>query len=129
MKKFLALLLALSMVLSLTVVPASADDKFTISAERVSAATGDTVKLNLKVDNNPGFTGLALRVYYKTSLLSCTTASYTKGADDKPTAWKNFADKLDSDESQVASVLANKNDTKNLSEERKNAGWALASFG
>ena len=129
MKKFLALLLALSMVLSLTVVPASADDKFTISAEQVSAATGDTVKLNLKVNNNPGFTGLALRVYYKTSLLSCTTASYTKGADDKPTAWKNFADKLDSDESQVASVLANKNDTKNLSEERKNAGWALASFG
>ena len=87
------------------------------------------MKLNLKVNNNPGFTGLALRVYYKTSLLSCTTASYTKGADDKPTAWKNFADKLDSDESQVASVLANKNDTKNLSEERKNAGWALASFG
>ena len=130
MKKFLALLLALSMVLSLTIIPTSAADKLTVSAEQVTAnvtaSDGDTVKLNLNINNNPGLTGLGVYVYYKSDLLTCQNADIYEAADGSSSAWANFEDSLKRGSTAIADC--NKNDTTNLSSDRKNAGWSMASF-
>lgn len=127
MKKFLALVLALSMILSLAVVPTSAEDKFTVSVDKVEATDGATAKLNINVSNNPGVTALAVNVYYNPEFLTCKTASYSKTAENSNTVWKEFSGNLDEDVGQTAINTKNENST-NISQERKDAGWALATI-
>lgn len=128
MKRILALLLSLSLVLSMIVFPASAEDKFTVEAEKVTGTAGGTVSLNIKVTNNPGFSALGLRIYYKSDILTCTAISGSKDANGGFSEWKKFTQTLDED-TQPSNATGKANDTSNLSEERKADGWALASIG
>ena len=127
MKKFLALVLAMSMILSLAVVPTSAEDKFTVSVDKVEATDGATAKLNINVSNNPGVTALGVNVYYNPEFLTCKTVSYSKTAENSNTVWKEFSGNLDEDVGQTAINVKNENST-NISQERKDAGWALATI-
>ena len=110
------------------VFPASAEDKFTVEAEKVTGTAGGTVSLNIKVTNNPGFSALGLRIYYKSDILTCTAISGSKDANGGFSEWKKFTQTLDED-TQPSNATGKANDTSNLSEERKADGWALASIG
>lgn len=135
MKKLLALFLAISMTFSLIIMPVSAADKLTVSLDQAEVEAGKEVKVNLNVSNNPGLTALTVRVFYKKDELTCTGISTQKQSDNNFTAWKQFEKELatleeEEEQGRKVSVEFNKNDTSaaNLSEERKNAGWALANF-
>lgn len=135
MKKLLALFLAISMTFSLIIMPVSAADKLTVSLDQAEVEAGKEVKVNLNVSNNPGLTALTVRVFYKKDELTCTGISTQKQSDNNFTAWKQFEKELaileeEDEQGRKVSVEFNKNDTSaaNLSEERKNAGWALANF-
>ena len=129
LKKILSLFLALSMVLSITVIPVGATGKLSVSVDEAMAQADGTVKVNLRTNNNSGFTSLTVRVFYKPDVLTCTTASYVKNANDAASDWKNFTETLDPDANESANVQTNKNDGTNLSQDRKDAGWAVASYG
>lgn len=135
MKKLLALFLAISMTFSLIIMPVSAADKLTVSLDQAEVEAGKEVKVNLNVSNNPGLTALTVRVFYKKDELTCTGISTQRQSDNNFTAWKQFEKELatleeEEEQGRKVSVEFNKNDTSaaNLSEERKNAGWALANF-
>lgn len=135
MKKLLALFLAISMTFSLIIMPVSAVDKLTVSLDQAEVEAGKEVKVNLNVSNNPGLTALTVRVFYKKDELTCTGISTQRQSDNNFTAWKQFEKELatleeEEEQGRKVSVEFNKNDTSaaNLSEERKNAGWALANF-
>ena len=126
LKKILSLFLALSMVLSITVIPVGATGKLSVSVDEAIAQADGTVKVNLRTNNNSGFTSLTVRVFYKPDVLTCTTASYVKNANDSASDWKKFTETLDPDANESANVQTNKNDATNLSQDRKDAGWAVA---
>lgn len=131
MKRFFALVLAVSMALSLVTLPANAEteagDAFTITADKASASVGDTVKININANHNPGVTALGINVFYKSDLLTCTNASFSKTASGEPTVWANFKQTLDEDAGQTVQNVKNENSL-NISDARKNAGWALATI-
>mgnify|MGYP004502098339 CR=1 FL=1 len=128
LKKILSLLLALSMVLSITVIPVGATGKFSVSVDEATAQADGTVKVNLRTNNNTGFSALSVRVYYKTDVLTCTSADVYGDADDNDTSWSAFEDTLNKRNGEQATVLSNGNDN-TISQEKKNAGWSMASYG
>lgn len=88
-KKALSMILALSLVTSLIVLPASAAGGATVCVdEGLSVKAGETVKVELKVKDNTAFKALQVKVTYPEDILTCKSAA--KGAD-----WKAFEDVCD----------------------------------
>lgn len=122
-KRILSVLLAAALVAGLTVAPAAAEEgKFTVSVETGEVKVDGSVTAVVRVTNNPGYRAMTLRVYYKSNL-TCTYAATNMDEADNPTDWGS---KL---LYTGGSAVENGNDVDNISEERKNAGWKLASFG
>ncbi|MBQ6041719.1 MAG: hypothetical protein IJL32_13240 [Oscillospiraceae bacterium] len=49
--------------------------KFALTPETVSAAPGDTVRMNLKIDNNPGIVAFVIRMHYDSKIMSIVDAA------------------------------------------------------
>ena len=82
-KRISALLLALLLVAFLTL-PALAGDGLTISAGSASGKAGETVKLDITVENNPGFSGMSLTVGYDPKVLTLTDVENQAGGSFAP---------------------------------------------
>ena len=82
-KKALSLVMALSLTLSLIVLPAGAAENLVVRAGDSTVKAGETVTVDLSVKNNTGFRGLQLNIYYNSDLLECTAVG--AGA-----AWSEF---------------------------------------
>ena len=136
MKKITAWILALTMVLGMTI-PAGAAEagqpEFTVALEDVEGAAGGIIKMNLVVSNNPGFDSMSVRVYYKTSVeteagtqenvLTCTQAI-------KGSGWSEFSNSFDAANGvRPIDPQINKNDISTIPDDRKEAGWSMASLG
>ena len=128
LKKILSLFLALSMVLSITVIPVGATGKLSVSVDEAMAQADGTVKVNLRTNNNSGFSALSVRVYYKTDVLTCTSADIYVDTNDNDTSWSAFESTLSKRNGEQATVLSNANDS-TISQEKKSAGWSMASYG
>nr|WP_325220852.1 S-layer homology domain-containing protein [uncultured Oscillibacter sp.] len=75
--------MALSLTLSLIVLPAGAAENLVVRAGDSTVKAGETVTVDLSVKNNTGFRGLQLNIYYNSDLLECTAVG--AGA-----AWSEF---------------------------------------
>ena len=91
-KKALSLVMALSLTLSLIVLPAGAAENLVVRAGDSTVKAGETVTVDLSVKNNTGFRGLQLNIYYNSDLLECTAvgagaawSEFRKNAGDKDT--------------------------------------------
>ena len=91
-KKALSLGMALSLTLSLIVLPAGAAENLVVRAGDSTVKAGETVTVDLSVKNNTGFRGLQLNIYYNSDLLECTAvgagaawSEFRKNAGDKDT--------------------------------------------
>lgn len=125
----LSLLLALSIVFSMAIFPVGAANDLSATVDQATIKAGESVKVNLLTQDNPGFTALTVRVYYKADVLTCTGVSVKKSADGQDSAWSKFAASMDDEAGETANAQANKNDTTNISADRKDNGWAMAAFG
>lgn len=125
MKKLLALALTLCLVLGMMVLPTSAAFAPVFSVENTTGEAGKTVEVNVNVSGNDatGLAAVSLRVYYKKDEVTCTKAVRTG-------VWQEYivavADVVDGNS---ASMALKAEDTQNLSTERANAGWSMASIG
>ena len=128
-KRMLSLLLALSIVFSMAIFPVGAANDLSATVDQATIKAGESVKVNLLTQDNPGFTALTVRVYYKADVLTCTGVSVKKSADGQDSAWSKFAASMDDEAGETANAQANKNDTTNISADRKDNGWAMAAFG
>lgn len=91
-KEALSLVMALSLTLSLIVLPAGAAENLVVRAGDSTVKAGETVTVDLSVKNNTGFRGLQLNIYYNSDLLECTAvgagaawSEFRKNAGDKDT--------------------------------------------
>lgn len=78
MKRILSLFLTACMIVGLVVLPVSAaGEGFRISVNdgQVRVGEGQSVTVDVVVENNPGMYALTLDVYYKTDRLVCTSAA------------------------------------------------------
>ena len=71
-KRLLAICLTLFVLLqsSLISIPVMAASTATLSADTITADAGDTVKVTLKINSNPGLTFLKIRLSYDTNVLT-----------------------------------------------------------
>lgn len=125
LKRWIAMILTVAMIATLTVVPASAEDKFMISAETTTADAGKTVTVNINVANNPGFTAMNLEVYYNAKILSCAEDGIVAPADS---AWFKFA-LGQMMTGKTAAITPNPDNQRDCDADKKAAGWKLASIG
>ena len=124
LKRLTSIILTVAMIATLTVVPAGAADPFTVAVSSVTADAGASeVNLDISVANNPGFTAMSVRVYYKADVLTCTKINVKKDSAGIPTAWNDFT------EDEDGMFTGNPNDTESCSTERTANGWKLASLG
>ena len=129
LKRLTSIVLTVAMIAALTVVPASAAGPFTVAASSVTADAGaKNVFLDISVANNPGFTSMDIRVYYKADVLTCTVAAAFKDSAGNLTAWEQFSNEM-KEIGETAVVACNKDDTDGCSADRKENGWKLASLG
>ena len=70
MKKVLAMVLAVFMLVSVLCVGVSADTALTFTVDSVSASAGRTVSVAVNIQNNPGLVGLRLNVGYDAGVLT-----------------------------------------------------------
>ena len=82
-KRISALLLALLLIACLTL-PVLAADGLTISAGSTSGKVGETVKLDITVEKNPGFSGMSLTVNYDPRALTLTEVENQAGGSFAP---------------------------------------------
>lgn len=115
-KKTLSMVLALSLALSLIVLPASAAGGMTVSVSEATAKAGESFTLDLSVADNTAFQALTVYVYYPKEL-TCTKL------DKSSEAWKNFGIANFGD--GTISSDGNPNDTENNDRPEMN----MASFG
>lgn len=124
LKRLTSIILTVAMIATLTVVPAGAADPFTVAVSSVTADAGASeVNLDISVANNPGFTAMSVRVYYKADVLTCTKVNVKKDSAGVSTAWNDFT------EEEEGMFTGNPNDTQSCSTERTANGWKLASLG
>lgn len=74
-KKALSLVMALSLTLSLIVLPAAAEDSIKVKVSGGTVNAGETVTVDLSVEGNPGFRALQVNVYYDPDMLECTAGA------------------------------------------------------
>ena len=121
MKRWISMILAVAMVTSLVVLPASAEDAMAVTANAVTAKSGATdAKVNIEVANNPGLTAMDVYVYYKSSILTCTKAAAAG-------EWNAFAI-AQMGEGYTATCLGNANNQDRCPPEESAAGWKMASL-
>ena len=126
LKRALALLLTLSLLVSVMTFPANAAEGFTVSVDSGEVNHGETIKLDVSIDNNTDLSALTVYVYYKANLLTCTDANASNSASGtNDTIWYQH---------MIANLgkafnEANPDDTTNIPEERAEDGWKMASFG
>ena len=126
LKRALALLLTLSLLVSVMTFPANAAEEFTVSVDSGEVNHGETIKLDVSIDNNTDLSALTVYVYYKANLLTCTDANASNSASGtNDTIWYQH---------MIANLgkafnEANPDDTTNIPEERAEDGWKMASFG
>ena len=125
LKRWIAMILTVAMIATLAVVPASAEDKFMISAETTTADAGKTVTVNINVANNPGFTAMNLEVYYNAKILSCAEDGIVAPADS---AWFKFM-LGQMTTGKTAVITPNPDNQRDCDADKKAAGWKLASIG
>lgn len=126
LKRALALLLTLSVLVSVMTFPASAAEEFTVSVGSGEVNHGETIKLDVSIDNNTDLSALTVYVYYKADLLTCTDANASNSASgSNDTIWyQHMAANMGKAFNEI-----NPDDTKNISEERTLNGWKMASLG
>lgn len=124
LKRALALLLTLSVLVSVMTFPASAAEEFTVSVGSGEVNHGETIKLDVSIDNNTDLSALTVYVYYKADLLTCTDVDTKSDSKGSNTIWQDYKASADN-----ASVLTNPDDTANISGDRSEAGWKMASLG
>lgn len=125
MKKLLALALTLCLVLGMMVLPTSAAFAPAFSVENTMGEAGKTVEVNVNVSGNDatGLAAVSLRVYYKKDEVTCTKAVRTG-------VWQEYVVAVaDAVDGNSASMALKAEDTQNLSTERAEAGWSMASIG
>lgn len=108
-KKLLSTLLALCMLLSLVVFPASAANVGTLEIGTASTTPGKSVALDVKISGNQGVKSLGFHVYYKTDILTCSSFDYSDDFSWEPEI--------------------NTDDSTNISADKSNAGWKMVTFG
>ena len=116
MKKLLAIILTLAMVLSvLTIETIFAATEPTITVETVEAKAGDTVEVKVLISNNPGIWGLKVKIAYDRSALTLTAvengdffadSEWTKGKLDKETYTLSYGANDFADITTVSGTLA-----------------------
>ncbi len=72
MKKFLSILLAVSLVITSAVIAVNAAGNPAFSLSNVEAKPGETVLVDLKIENNPGIAALSVDIGYDASVLELT---------------------------------------------------------
>ena len=114
LKRALALLLTLSVLVSVMTFPASAAEEFTVSVGSGEVNHGETIKLDVSIDNNTDLSALTVYVYYKADLLTCTDANASNSASgSNDTIWyQHMAANMGKAFNEI-----NPDDTKNISEE------------
>lgn len=115
-KKTLSMVLALSLALSLIVLPASAAGGMTVSVSEATAKAGESFTLDLSVADNTAFQALTVYVYYPKEL-TCSSVNAV-GADWRAFMIANLGD-------GTITAEGNPNDTTNNDRDDKN----MASFG
>ena len=126
-KRILATLLVACMIFGLlpASVLAEGNGRVYIDAN-TSVNAGESVTLNLNIENNPGLSALTVRVFYKT--LTCEKVNYQKDKDNQQTAFAKSKAELEDEGGMTIFANANKNDKANIPATRKDAGWSMASF-
>ena len=128
-KKLVAMLLTLSMLMSLLVLPAKAADGISVSVSNATISAGGTMKVDVNVDSNPGFGAMTISVGYKTSILTVNSINVAKASDGTTTAWKANASAFE-DEGLTVPVANNNKKNTAVSEEMKAKGYdAMATIG
>ncbi len=121
LKRWISMILAVAMITSLVVLPASAEDALTVTADAVAAKSGATdATTNISIANNPGVTAMDVYVYYKSNILTCTKA--VSGS-----VWNAFMMSQMST-GTVPLFAGNADNQDNCSPEESTAGWKMASF-
>lgn len=81
MKKFISVLLALAMVLSLVpTVFAANEPNFSLEADKISAVPGESVTLTLKVDSDISVGSAAIKIMFDTTAYTLVSATGNLGA-------------------------------------------------
>ena len=126
-KRILATLLVACMIFGLlpASVLAEGNGRVYIDAN-TSVNAGESVTLNLNIENNPGLSALTVRVFYKT--LTCEKVNHQKDKDNQQTAFAKSKAELEDEGGMTIFANANKNDKANIPATRKDAGWSMASF-
>ena len=121
LKRWISMILAVAMITSLVVLPASAEDALTVTADAVAAKSGATdATANISIAKNPGVTAMDVYVYYKSDILTCTKA--VSGS-----VWNAFMMSQMST-GTVPLFAGNADNQDNCSPEESTAGWKMASF-
>ena len=110
-KKLVAMLLTLSMLMSLLVLPAKAADGISVSVSNATISAGGTMKVDVNVDSNPGFGAMTISVGYKTSILTVNSINVAKASDGTTTAWKANASAFEDEGLTVPVANNNKKNT------------------
>ena len=125
-KRLLAALLVACMLFSILPVSVFAEETGETGKvyvdETATVNAGKTVKIDLSIANNPGWSAITVNVYYKT--LTGTSASTTKDKTGNRNVFATFKDDNEDDYSFLNE--ANPDSDRN---DRKNEGWSMASFG
>ena len=126
-KRLLATLLVACMLFSILPVSVFAEETGATGKVYVDAnatvEAGQSVGIDLHIENNPGLTALSVDVYYKT--LTANSASTRKDKNNKTNAFGTFRNDCDSTVTVIDAV--NPND--NAHNDRKDDGWSMAKFG
>lgn len=102
-KKALSLVMALSLTLSLIVLPAGAAGALEVSVDGGAVKAGESVTVNLKVANNTVLRSLSVNVLYPSDKLECTSAVQS-------TEWQQFViNSMMAGETTVQAAVTNPN--------------------
>jgi len=123
LRKAVSVILSIAMVFILTAVPSYAIVPFNVSVGNASGSAGGTASVDLSIAGNTDLSALTVYVYYKADVLTCTSVSTSKTANNSDTIWKIYGNNTENESQQ-----SNTNDTMNISAGRKDAGWEMASF-
>ena len=83
MKRFLSLFLVVAMLASFLVMPAHASETYTVKADKVTAAAGDEVEINVILENSPGVIAGEVTIEFDPAALQVKTNGKT-GKQEKP---------------------------------------------
>lgn len=93
MKKFIVLLMAVLLCLGLPMAAAAAElTSCTVSAQSVVAAPGATVTMEIRIDDNPGFTNFAIALGYDSNNLTLVSLEASENLTGINVNWKDADD-------------------------------------